>query len=86
MNLSTCPCSKLSVLLSSLSSSLLPFSPYTWKQTSASVPALGRSDVQIHKDQGCSKETNLSAFSFPLLFLLLIISNYCSSYSSDASA
>lgn len=56
MNLSTCPCSKLSVLLSSLSSSLLPFSPYTWKQTSASVPALGRSDVQIHKDQGCSEE------------------------------
>lgn len=67
MNLSTCPCSKLSVLLSSLSSSLLPFSPYTWKQTSASVPALGRSDVQIHKDQGCSEETNLPAFSFPVV-------------------
>lgn len=56
INLSTCPCSKLSVLLSSLISSDLPFSPYTWNEISASVPALGRSDVQIHSDQGCSEE------------------------------
>lgn len=64
INLSTCPCSKLSVLLSSLSSSDLPFSPYTWKEMSASVPALGKSDVQIHKDQGCSEENQIILSSF----------------------
>lgn len=69
INLSTCPCSKLSVLLSSLISSDLPFSPYTWKEISASLPALGKSDVQIHKDQGCSEENQIIISSSCVCYL-----------------
>lgn len=59
MNLSHCPCSKLSDLLSSFISSLLPFSPYTCRKTCASVPEPLISDVQTHRDQGNSvKHTN----------------------------
>ncbi len=56
MNLSHCPCSKLSDLLSSFISSLLPVSPYTCRNTCASVPAPLISDVQIHRDQGNSEK------------------------------
>lgn len=54
MNLSHWPCSKLSDLLSSFISSLLPFSPYTCINICASVPAPFVSDVKIHSDHGYS--------------------------------
>lgn len=53
-NLSHWPCSKLSDLLSSFISSLLPISPYTCINICASVPAPFISDVKIHSDHGYS--------------------------------
>ncbi|TNN28173.1 hypothetical protein EYF80_061679 [Liparis tanakae] len=58
-------------------SSLLPFSPYTWKLISASVPAPGMSEVQIHKDQGYSEEIPPSADS------VIVVSNGDSAEGTD---
>ncbi len=76
MNLSSWPCSKLSVLLSSLISSDLPFSPYIWSKIDASVPAPGISEVQIQRDQGCSEEQEIRLTSKNYnLFLSHILSD-----------